>query len=312
MQCERWTKWQFDMTHPCPPPRLPSVYRTYTQAELDAQYNNQAKISVPKFQEFVRECAVSSAQARGRWRAHLNQRYGALDGQILDIFMPDRLHQDAPVEIFLHGGYWRMFGKDDFSYVANGFAPHGIITIVVNYMLIPTVSLDALVGQCQEAVVWTYRHIRDFGGNPDNLFLSGHSAGGHLTALLLSLDWSTYDGHCPIRGATAISGIFDLEPIRLSYLNSTLGFTREVAARNSPILLPAPDIPLDLHVGDKEGDEYIRQSAALAHAWRKGRCPPVLHVQAREDHFSIRAQLGVPNSGLVKSMLEKRIVVGAR
>jgi len=283
----------------------PFVYRNYTQDQLDAEYNNQAKISLPRFQSFVQDCARLSVEARGRWPSHLDVRYGPHPAQTLDIFLPQEPCADAPVEVFLHGGYWRMFSKDDFSYVANGMAPHGFITVIVNYALVPTVDLDTLAAQCHEAVLWTHANIQRYGGNPNRMFLSGHSAGGHLTAQLLASPWPADIG-CPIKAATAISGIYELEPVRLCYLNTTLGFTPETAQGNSPVYRPAPSVPLELYVGAAEGEEYLRQSVSLAQAWSDSPHPPDLHVMDGEDHFSIRAQLGEPASGLVKSMLAQR------
>jgi arylformamidase len=286
------------------------IYRDYDQATLDAQYNNQNKISQAGFQSLLKRCAEMSESARLKRHCHLNVPYGQASSETLDIFRADGTGPQAPVEIFFHGGYWRMLDKRDFSYVADGFAPRGCTTVVVNYGLIPTVTLEQLVEQCRQAVIWVRRHIDEYGGDPSRIYLSGHSAGAHLVAMLLTTDWVNYDAGDPssfLRGATLISGIYDLEPIRLSYLNKTLGFKPATVAQNSPVALASRvDLPLVVAVGSLEGDEYIRQSTSLTKAWAPDLAKLKLQLFQNEDHFSIRMQLGEPDSPLISLMMAGR------
>lgn len=286
------------------------VYRHYGQQALDDQYDNQAKISQAGFKAFLEQYAAASELARLRWPCHLDVRYGPHPAQTLDIFMGRRSDGPAPVEIFFHGGYWRMLDKKDFSYVASGFVPHGYTTVVVNYGLVPTVTLDELVEQCRRAVLWVIEHIAQYSGDQSRLYLSGHSAGAHLVAMLLATDWRQYgvaDFESRVRGATAISGIYDLEPIRLSYLNKVLKLSPELVLRNSPVnAVPTSRCPLLLMVGALEGDEYLRQSSTLAQAWARPDASPEFNPLADEDHFSIRGQLGLHDSALVKLMVAPR------
>jgi len=286
------------------------VYQGLSQEALDAEYNNQAKISFPEFKKFLTQCEHLSINARDKYLCHLDIQYGDCPVHTVDIFIPDNVKPNAPVEVFFHGGYWRMLNKSDFSYVAAGFVPHGYITVIVNYPLVPTVSFDELVEQCRQATAWVYKNIQNYNGDRHRMYLSGHSAGAHLVAMMLATHWQSYgiqESDSVFRGAAAISGIYDLEAIRFSYLNQTLGLTRETVERNSPItLLPQVDVPLLLVVGSLEGNEYLRQSTAFANKWALLGVPTQLATLDEEDHFSIRAQFGVPDSALMKLILKHK------
>ena len=202
-----------------------AVYRGYSQAALDAQYDNRAK--VPAWAEYLTRYRAASAQAREQHtQARLNVAVGPSAIEAIDIF-PAAGPAPAPVLVFIHGGYWHMLDKADFNFVANGFVPHGITTVVINYGLIPTVTMAELVRQCRQAVAWTIANAASFGGDPARVAVSGHSAGGHLTAMIGATDWSTFTApmlpvpvtHRPVAGY-ALSGLHDLEPIRCCALQS--------------------------------------------------------------------------------------------
>jgi arylformamidase len=281
------------------------VYRGYDQAALDREYNNRTKAPGFDFDAFQRWCGEESAAARKRHRCHLDIPYGPTAAEKLDIFIGDAA--GGEVEIFFHGGYWRAFEKDEFSYVANGFVPRGVTTVVVNYALIPTVTMDQLVEQCRAAVRWVFEHIAEYGGDPARLSLSGHSAGGHLVAMMLATDWPAYAGMPadPFKRAYAMSGLYDLEPVRLCFINDILQLDSDTAARNSPVLLtPRHACELVVAVGDREGDEYLRQSLALVQAWSRDGSTSELSVLP-DDHFSIRAHLGNPDSEMIERLTRR-------
>lgn len=282
------------------------VFRHYDQAALDAEYDNQRKFAGFDFKGFLARCAARSDSARCELACRLDIPYGESEAERLDIFLAPAATAPAPVEIFFHGGYWRMLDKRDFSYVAHGFVLAGRTTVIVNYALVPTVDMDGLVEQCRRAVAWTARNIGRFGGDPRRLHLSGHSAGGHLVAMMLATDWRRYGSDLPrplVAGACAISGIYDLEPIRLSFLNAILRLDEGQVGRNSPQRLEPCETPAFLvAVGDREGEEYLRQTRDLVAAWRR----PGFAVEEAvlpEDHFSIREQLGDPESRMLSRLL---------
>ncbi len=279
-----------------------TVFLGYDRAALDREYNNSGKI--PNAAEYLARFPGESARARDELPARLDLRYGPAPGETLDLFLPAG-GGPAPVHVFVHGGYWRSLGKGDFSFVARGLQPAGALVAVIDYALIPAVDMDELVRQVRAAVAWLHRNAAAFGGDPDRITASGHSAGGHLVAMLMSTDWPRFAGlpSDVVKAGSGISGLYDLEPIRLSYLNETLGLTAETARRNSPVhVVPEAAGPLLLAVGALEGDEYHRQTETLAAAWRRrGHAVEVMDM-AGHDHFSIVTELSDPDAPLSRAI----------
>jgi len=277
------------------------VFRDYDQKALDAEYNNRVKVK--DAMQWMARFGGESARARAELPLSFDVPYGQHHAERLDVF-PAARPGPAPVHVFIHGGYWQRMDKADFSYVARGLRPAGVVTVVVDYGLVPSIDLDTLVGQCRTAVAYVHGHARDWGGDPDRISVSGHSAGGHLVAMLLATDWGAFGAPADVlKGGCAISGLYDLEPIRLCYLNDVLGLTPEVARRNSPVhLTPAGRTPLVLAVGGTEGDEYHRQTNDLATAWRAHGTPLEVMDLAGHDHFSIVAELESPFSPLTRAI----------
>lgn len=273
------------------------VFRGYDRKALDGEYDNREKVA--ESAAYLTRYARDSERARKELPCRLDIAYGPRPGETLDVF-PASDAGPAPVHVFVHGGYWHRLDKADFSFVARAFLPAAAV-VVINYALIPTVDLDELVRQCRASIAWVHGNARSFGGDPDRIFVSGHSAGGHLVAMLMATDWPAF-ARLPadvIKGGAGISGLYDLEPIRLCYLNEVLKLTPEVARRNSPILLaPARSGPLLVPVGALEGPEYLRQTADVVAAWRKRGLPAEALVMAGHHHFSIVSELETPTSAL--------------
>jgi arylformamidase len=287
-----------------------AIFRGYDRQALDREYNNRAKVASSA--DYLARYPRESEATRRALASRLDVPYGPSPAETLDIF-PAAGPGPAPVNVFIHGGYWMALDKRDFSFVARAFQPAGVATVVVNYALIPSVDMDELVRQCRAAVAWVHRHAASFGGDPDRLFVSGHSAGGHLTAMCLATDWRAF-GAPPdaVKGGAGVSGLYDLEPIRLCYLNDTLKLDAVVARRNSPVhLAPTSRAPLLLPVGGLEGPEYHRQSDDLAAAWRRHGVACEVLDMAGIDHFSIIGQLEDPASELGRAILGQ-MGLGAR
>ena len=277
-----------------------SVYLGYDQQALDAEYNNREKVEDSA--DWISRYAIASAETRAALECRLDVAYGAHPGEMLDVF-PAR-GAPAPVHVFVHGGYWQRLDKSDSSFVARALQPAGAAVVVINYALIPTVDMDELVRQCRASIVWVHRNAESFGGDPNRIFVSGHSAGGHLVAMLMSTDWSAIAGLPAdvIKAGCGISGLYDLEPIRLSYLNEVLKLTPEAARRHSPVHCPPPRSgPLLLTVGGLEGPEYHRQTEELAAVWRSRGLPCQALDLPKHHHFSILADL--EDSGTILSRL---------
>jgi len=285
-----------------------SVLEAGDRETLDREYDNSAK--VPNASVVIARFTRESEATRRALPCVLDVRYGAHERETLDIF-PAGGPGLAPVQIFIHGGYWRALGKSDVSYVARAFHPAGVAVVVIDYALIPSVDMDELVRQCRAAAAWTYRHARSFGGDPARIYVSGHSAGGHLAAMLLATDWASFDGlpTDALKGGCGISGLYDLEPIRRCFLNDDLKLDPEQTRRNSPVhLAPSAAGPVLLAVGEREGREYHRQTDALATAWGRRGLPCEILDLAGHDHFSIAMQLDDPASDLTRAIMRRMTV----
>jgi arylformamidase len=279
-----------------------AVFRGYDRPALDAQYNNRKRF--PDHINHFAAWARWSEAARRRLDCRLDVAFGAGEKERLDVFPAE---EGAPVTVFVHGGYWYSLDKSDFSYVAEGMVANGVACVVNNYALAPQVDIDEIVRQNRAALAWVWRNARDFSGDPGRIFVTGHSAGGHLAAMLLATDWPAFADGLPadlVKGACAISGLFELEPIRLTYLNDTLRLDAAMAARNSPVLQDYPRAaPLLLVVGEDESDEYHRHSRDMAAKWQGLGYPGELIVPAGLDHFAIVDSLIDPQAELVRRQL---------
>lgn len=279
------------------------VYRDYDQEGLDAQYNNRKRF--PDYIDRFAAWAEWSVETRERRKGFLDVPFGDQPTETLDIFPAEQ--PNAPIYVFVHGGYWYSLDKSDHSYVADGMVPNGVTTVVNNYALAPDHDMDEIVCQNLAAMAWLYRHARDYGADPDRIYVCGHSAGGQLAAMMLACDWPSFAPDLPveiIKGVCAISGLFDLEPIQLSYLNKTLKMTPEMAIRNSPIKQSYPvEAPLLVVPGEDESEEYHRQSSAMVAFWEKLGYPAELLVPKGLDHFSLVDSFGDPESPLIQRQL---------
>jgi acetyl esterase/lipase len=260
---------------------------------LDAAYNNTEAVGVAKRDAYVAARSARSDAFRSKHAGLIDLRYGPGARQRLDVFSSGAA--GAPTLVFIHGGYWQQNDKEPFAFLGEGLLPAGFNLAVVEYTLAPAARMDAIVGEIRASVAWVIDHAREIGGDPQRVFVSGHSAGGHLTAMAMADE--------RVAGGVAISGIYDLEPIRLNYLNEKLGLDAAEAERNSPILhLPSRAAPLVVTVGLGELPELIRQSDEFATAWRKRGLPGEYLPLTGHDHFSILDELARPDGQLVTAL----------
>ncbi len=276
-----------------------AIFHAYDQAALDAQYNQRAL--VPDFARHFQRWAASSEAARHSRPCRLGLAYGGTPEEALDFFPAARPR--APLLVFIHGGYWQAMDKSDFSFIAPSFQAAGIAVAVINYALAPRVGIDEIVRQCRAAVAWLWRSAAQLGIDPQRLHVAGHSAGGHLAAMVMAMPVSAFalPSH-PVRGICGVSGLYDLEPIRLSYLNATLGMDGETARRNSPFhLSPPAGGSVILALGSRETDEFHRQQAVLAEAWRERGCAVAEMELADANHFTVLDGLADPQDPLFRA-----------
>lgn len=266
-------------------------------AFLSREYNNRELF--PDHPRHFARWTESSARARSTMTCHLDVAYGSSPGETLDIF-PAR-KGDGSVLLFIHGGYWRSLDKKEFSFLAPAWVDAGVSLVVVNYDLCPKVTIERVVQQMLAASAWLYRNAERYGMDEERLFVSGHSAGGHLAAMMLAALWPVFDRSLPrdlYKGALAVSGVYDLRPLtQVSWLNGDLRLDEESALKLSPAFVaPATRAPLYLAVGGLESSEFKRQNALLAQRWK-----PVLGgdvAMPGRDHFTVIDGLADPANAL--------------
>ncbi len=207
------------------------VYGEFTQEELDNEYN--MRVRCPHFAETFAAMEVHNNRTVERFESRLDVPFGQSDFETLDIW-PGR--GGSPILLFIHGGYWKAFDKNMFRFVAERFVEAGAAVVLNNYDLCPNVTMDTITEQNRQALKWIYENAADIGGDPGRIHVTGHSAGGHLTGMLMATEWEKYGlPFDVVNGAVPLSGLFDLEPLRVSYLNEDLHMDEEVTRRNSPI-----------------------------------------------------------------------------
>ena len=264
-------------------------------AWFDAQYNNRARI--PEHPAILKQWSDESAAARAAHPQMVERAYGTEATERLDVFPPRTA--GAPVLVYIHGGYWRALGKSDQSFIAPPFHAAGAMVVVPGYALCPAVSIEHIVLQMVQALAWVHRHAAEYGGDPNRIVVAGHSAGGHLAAMLLACDWRTVAPDLPadlVKAALPISGLFDLEPLRHApFLAPDLKLTAASARRLSPALMPAPRGALATVVGGDESEEFLRQSALIAQAWGAATVIAAERVPGC-NHMSVLQQLAEPAS----------------
>jgi arylformamidase len=279
-----------------------ALYREFAaQEEIDAAYDVEK--SVADFPAYARRYVDESKLARHRLDCRPDIRYGPTRDEHLDIF-PAAAR--APVFVFFHGGYWRMLSSKDVAFVALGPAKAGIVTVNVNYSLCPKVTIDEIVRQARAAIAWTWHNIAGFGGDRDRIYLGGHSAGAHLVAMALAADWSGEYGLAPgvVKGALCLSGLYDLRPLRYSFVQSALQLTADAALRNSPLLNPPRGVAARVLVswGESEPAEFRRQSQDFLGEWQcSGNLGSAL-PQPGADHFSTILGLAESDSPLCRHL----------
>lgn len=282
-----------------------NIYREYDQAALDAQYNNRSRY--PDFHKHFSNWSEWSARTRDELPHRADVAFGGTPIEALDIFPATQPR--APIYMFIHGGYWYSLDKADYSYVARGMRPHGITTVVNNFGLAPAHDMDTIVRHNRAAIAWVWKNAESFGGDRDRIYVCGHSAGGHLATLFLATNWPAFDPQLPVdavKGVCAIGGIFDLEPIALSFLNQKLHLTPQQVRDYSPILLNYPGgTPLSLVVAMQESEEFHRQSREMRELWKSRRWPVELLIPAELDHFSVVNDLQDPQGKLVNHQLSQ-------
>ncbi len=279
-----------------------TTWEDFDQAELDRQYDTSRTVASPDayFDTYARE----SERVRAALDCRCDLAYGSRPREVLDLFTAPR--PGAPVLVFIHGGYWRRLHKDFFSFVAEPFVAAGAAVAVPAYELAPNVTIDEIVLEMRSAVAWLHHNVAGANGDPNRIVVAGHSAGGHLAAMAAGTDWREFGlAVDPIAAIVPISGVFDLAPIRRSFINETIQLDEAAAARNSPMRhLPRARKPLIAAVGGGETAEFIRQTHAFADAWARAGGTAQTIVVPDRNHYDVILDLQEPRSVLTRAILE--------
>jgi arylformamidase len=271
-------------------------WRGMSQGDRDLGLNNG--VHVPASAELVAGWDRRSAEMRAQYPDHLDLRYGPRERNRIDFF---KAAEKAPTLLFIHGGYWQTRAKESFALFAAGPMAHGINVALTGYTLAPDATLDEIVAEIHAAIDFLADQLPALGGDGKGIVVSGWSAGGHLTSMVLS--------HRHVKAGMAISGIYDLEPIRHSYLNAKLGLDEATSRRNSPMAQAGGVIkPLSLVVGDAELLLLRKQTADFAGHRAKYGLPVTYEEIAGANHFTIMNELVSPTgriTTLIRQLFER-------
>ena len=280
------------------------VYEGRTLAELEVQYDIDN--SVPDPAAYLDRYAADTRRVRRGMRCMADVAYGDHPLERLDIYPAEQ--PDGPINVFIHGGGWRASSKDVRGFPAESFVRAGCTFVAVDYPLAPEAPMDQIVASVRRAIAWLWRHAAQYGADPDRIFVTGNSAGGHLGGMLIAQGWHEGAGLPPdvVKGMCGISGAYDLRPHAMVEVRSYLGLTGNDAIRNSPLFhLPSPGVRVLLAVGGDEPAEYLRQTRAYAAAlsWQ-GLAADVRELPGH-NHFSIIGELnrsGPLRDGIFRQM----------
>lgn len=281
-------------------------WREYTPDELDRQYDNRS--TVPEHPEIFGDWERRSRLAQDQLGGARNLYYGSHPRQALDLYVPVGLDTPAPLHLFLHGGYWQAMSKEFSGFVAEGLVQAGVAVAVVNYRLCPEVSIEEVVQDVRDALVWLHLNGAAHGVNTSRVQISGHSAGGHLAAMLWTTDWIRQTPELPVdflHSGIGISGIYELQPLVATRVNGALALDAPRALALSPALLePGCRAPLLLAVGEAESEEYHRQSDYLCEKWRTAGVSVEVERLKDHHHFSILDELASREGVLCRAALK--------
>ena len=265
---------------------MSAVYRNFSQAELDAAYNNRA--AEPRLEAIKGDWEQRSKALYSRAKVDRDLAYGSGARQRLDFFHAPS--GGRPTVAYIHGGYWQGNEKEPNAFIAEGLLAHDLNVALIEYTLAPAVTISAIVAEIRASIAWLVARLQPELGASRRLVVSGHSAGGHLTAMAAGLPG--------VSGALPISGLFDLEPIRLSYLNAALKMDFAEAGANSPIRFPLPSVPMSVAVGAAELPELVRQSEDYAVALLTAGRPVRKLLVPKANHFTILEEIAKPSGSL--------------
>ncbi len=247
---------------------------------------------VSNFDDYVAEYQARSDISRKTLKMLPNVSYGSGANETLDLFFPATPVQSCPVHLFIHGGYWRMFSKDDFSFIADTVTACGAIAAIMDYDLMPAVRMEKIVGQVQQAFLWLHKNASHYGGDPHRLSISGHSAGAHLATFTFSAQHDVIPS-----AALLLSGVYDLEPLQNSFLKSLIALTNEEVRDFSPLRQHHSSAPkIAIAYGENETLPFVQQATNFSQHLIKGGTATSIDLLRSCNHMSAVRDLGIAQS----------------
>ena len=288
---------------------MSELYKGFRPDEMEYQY--QPRESVPEFPELSKVRAAQAKQVRATAKSWLNIAYGSSPRESLDIYAADK--PGGPVLVYIHGGYWRSGSKEENCNWVPTFTKRGATVALVEYDLCPQVTVTDIVRQTRASIAWVAQNILRYSGDPSRIYISGHSAGGHLTAMALAHDWTSAGlAQDCIKGAVATSGVFDLDMVMKISVQEQVRMTPEIAKLNSPFLNP-PKVkcPLVVAVGGAEPKGWQQMSEDyFNYAKQQGLNAEYLVVPGA-NHYTMSEHLLDDHSPLTQAMVKQMQLAGA-
>jgi arylformamidase len=279
------------------------LYKGFRPDEMEYQYNPRE--SVPEFPELAKVRAAQAKKVRDSAKSWLNVPYGTSPREMLDIYAADK--PGGPVLIYIHGGYWRSGSKEDNCNFVPTFTKRGATVVLVEYDLCPQVTVSDIVRQTRAAVAWVCKNITRYSGDPSKIFISGHSAGGHLTAMALAYDWTKENlpQDC-IKGAVATSGVYDLDMVMKISVQQQVQMTPEIAKLNNPFLNPPKvQCPLVVAVGSAEPKGWQRMSEDYFNYAKQHGMNAEYLVVSGANHYTMSEKLLDDTNPLTQAMIKQ-------
>jgi len=281
-------------------------YKKFRRDELEYQYN--PRVSVPEYPELAKVRAAQSRKVRESAKSWLNVPYGKSPREKLDIYAADK--PGGPVLVYIHGGYWRSGSKEDNCNFVPTFTNRGVTVVLVEYDLCPQVTVTDIVRQTRASIAWVYRNVLRYSGNPAKIFVSGHSAGGHLTAMALAHDWAGEE--LPddlIKGAVATSGVYDLEMVMKISVQEQVRMTAADAKLNSPLLHPPrAQCPLVVAVGGNEPRGWQQMSEDYFRYCKQNGMNVQYLVEPQANHYTMSEHLLDDARPLTQAMIKQMAI----
>jgi arylformamidase len=277
------------------------AYKSFRSEELEYQYN--PRVSVPSYPEIAKLRAAQSRNVRDSAKSWLNVPYGRSEREMLDIYAAD--NPGGPVLVYIHGGYWRSGSKEENCNFVPTFTRRGATVVLVEYDLCPQVTVTDIVRQTRASIAWVYRNIIRYSGNPSKLYVAGHSAGGHLTAMALAHDWTQLGlTNDLLKGAVATSGVYDLDMVMRISVQEQVRMTPEIARLESPLRNPpVVRCPLIVAVGGDEPQGWQSMSEDYFHHCKRHGVDAEYLVEPGANHYTMSEHLLDESRPLTQAML---------